>query len=109
MANQFALNFLGVEWEIKLLDCVDKTNFNVTDVSDQQIVFYKPDGTQLIKQALLVEDPDNAEIKYIKYRNTAPETKSILDLLGKWEFAGMVQLLSNDSFQTSQRSIFWVV
>lgn len=83
-------------------------NFDISDVIDQQIIFYKPDGTRLEKQAQLIEDPNDPNNHFITFVNTAPDTKSILDLVGKWEFSGMVQLSSNDSFQASQRSIFWV-
>lgn len=108
LADIFALNFLGAEWEVKLVDCMNDMNFDISDVIDQQIIFYKPDGTRLEKQAQLIEDPNDPNNHFITFVNTAPDTKSILDLVGKWEFSGMVQLSSNDSFQASQRSIFWV-
>ncbi len=45
--------------------------------------------------------------KLVTYQNTTPEV-SILDNIGKWEFAGKVTLTNNDEFPTSDRAIFWV-
>lgn len=87
---------------------MDKINFDISDVVDQKIIFYKPDGTQIEKQATLEEDANDPDNHYITYANTFPETESILNLVGKYEFAGMVRLANNDSLQSSQRAIFWV-
>ncbi len=46
--------------------------------------------------------------KLITYQNTDPEVVSILDEIGKWEFAGKVELSNSDEFPTSDRSVFWV-
>lgn len=109
MAIEFSLNQEGVTWRVKLTDCITKTPFSLTDVIDQFISFYKPDGTRIQKQGALVEDlPDNPGEFFIEYTNTSPE-ESILDLLDFWEYAGVAELVTTDEFQTSQRQVFWVV
>lgn len=108
MTDRFALNFFGLEWRVKLVDCVNDENFDVSTVDSAKIIFYKPDGIRLEKTARLVEDPAASGIFYITYANTAPETTSILNLVGRYEFSGMVILTNLDSFQSSERSIFWV-
>ena len=45
--------------------------------------------------------------KLLNYQNTTPEA-SILDQVGKWEFAGRVVLTNSDGFPTSSRFVFWV-
>ena len=108
MATIFDLNHLGAQFQVKLTDCVDDSDLDTADVIEQFIVFYKPDGTSFEKTATLIEEPAASGDFFITYTNTTPETESILDLIGKWEFAGKVKLVNDDTFQTSQRSIFWV-
>lgn len=108
MAIIFALNHLGVGFQVKLTDCVDDTNFDVSSVVEQFIVFYKPDGTRFEKTATLEEEPAASGDFFITYTNTIPETESILDLIGNWEYAGKVKLNNNNEFQTSERFVFWV-
>ncbi|KKN75408.1 hypothetical protein LCGC14_0380290 [marine sediment metagenome] len=43
----------------------------------------------------------------LNYQNTNPES-TILDIIGKWEFAGRVVLSNSDEFATSERFVFWV-
>ena len=107
MATIFALDHLGAKFQVKLIDCIDDSNFNVLDVAEQFIVFRKPDGTKFEKTATLVEEPADSDDFFITYTNTDPET-SILDLRGNWEYSGKVKLNNNDSFETSQASVFWV-
>ncbi len=108
MATIFALNHFGARFQVKLVDCVDDTNLDVSNVVEQFIVFYKPDGTRFEKSAILIEEPAASGNFFITYTNTTPETTSILDLVGNWEYAGKVKLNSNDEFQTSERFVFWV-
>ena len=108
MATIFALNHLGAKFQVKLVDCVTDNNINTSDVAEQFIVFYKPDGTRFEKTATLVEEPLASGNFFITYTNTNPETESILDLIGNWQYAGKVKLNSDDEFQTSQRFVFWV-
>ena len=108
MATIFALNHFGAKFQVKLTDCVDDSNFDTSDVAEQFIVFYKPDGTRFEKTATLVEDPPSSGDFFITYTNTAPETESILDLIGNWNYAGKVKLNTNDEFSTSEKFVFWV-
>ena len=107
MATIFALNHFGAEWQVKLQDCMDNIDFDVKDVTSQKIIFYKPNGIKLEKPATMETDVLTNE-KYVTYGNTTPEIESILDYVGKWQFAAQVTLSDNDRFETSQRSIFWV-
>jgi len=108
MATVFALDHLGAKFQVKLTDCVSGANIDTSDVVEQFIVFYKPDGTRFEKTATLVEDPVSSGNFFITYTNTSPEIVSILDLIGNWEYAGKVKLTSSDEFQTSERFVFWV-
>ena len=108
MATTFALDHLGAKFQVKLTDCVSDADIDVSEVTEQFIVFYKPNGVKFEKIATLVEDPPSSGDFFITYTNTSPETESILDLIGSWEFAGKVKLSTDDEFQTSQRFVFWV-
>lgn len=108
MATIFALDHLGAKFQVKLTDCVSGVNIDTADVVEQFIVFYKPNGTKFEKTATLVEEPPSSGNFFITYTNTTPETESILDLIGSWEYAGKVKLNDDDEFQTSQRFVFWV-
>ncbi len=108
MVTVFALNHFGAKFQVKLVDCVSGVNIDTSDVAEQFIVFYKPDGTSFEKTATLVEDPPSSGNFFVTYTNTSPETESILDLIANWEYAGKVKLNSDDEFQTSGRFIFWV-
>lgn len=108
MAIIHALDQLGVKFKVKVQDCVTDTPFDENDIIDQFIVFYKPNGTRFVKQAVLVADPLNAGTSFVQYQNTTPEV-SILDLTGFWEYAAQIELNSTDTAQTSQRQVFWVV
>jgi len=109
MSTSFALDHLGARFQVKLTDCVDDTDFNVSNVTEQFIVFRKPNGVKFEKTATLVEDPPSSGEFFITYTNTIPETVSILDLIGNWQYAGKVKLTNDDSFKTSQEFVFWVV
>jgi len=108
MATIFALDHLGAQFQVKLVDCVSDVDIDTALVDEQFIVFYKPDGTIFEKTATLEELPPSSGKFFITYTNTSPETESILDLIGNWEFAGKVKLTTGDEFQTSERFVFWV-
>ena len=108
MATIFALDHLGAKFQVKLTDCVDDADFDVSNVAEQFIVFYKPNGVKIEKTATLIEEPAASGDFFVTYTNTTPETESILDLRDNWEYAGKVKLNNDDSFQTSQRFVFWV-
>lgn len=112
MATVFALDHLGAKFQVKLTDCVDNSNLDVSSVTEQFIIFTKPDGTKIEKVATLVEEPAASGNFFITYINgnegTPSETVSILDLIGNWSYSGKVKLSNNDSFSTSQQFIFWV-
>ena len=107
MATIFSLDQEGVKIKVKIVDCITDTAFKTTDIMDQFIVFYKPDGTKFEKQGVLVTDTENPTESFIQYHNTSPED-SIFDLVGQWEYAGKIELMSQDVAQTSQRKVFWV-
>jgi len=108
MATVFALDHLGAKFQVKLVDCVTDVNIDVSLVDEQFIVFYKSDGTRFEKTATLLEEPAASGNFFITYTNTTPETESILDLIGSWEYAGKVKLTTDDEFQSSERFVFWV-
>lgn len=186
MATKFGLNHLGATFKVKLVDCLKSSDIDISNINDQFIVFYKPEGKSFEKQATLEDDLTNPsqiialtnivgdgiedkitvtiantnvlkngelmsitgttnfnvtnkpitivdgtkftyllgsvgnttpEVagtvttqgeKELQYINSAPELVSILDEVGKWEFAGRVELTNNDDIPTSDRFVFWV-
>lgn len=109
MARMIKLDNNGSRFLAKIIDCQEVEPFDLTDVVDQFIVFYKYDGTRFEKQGTLVEDlPDNPGEFFIQYINDLPE-ESILDQRGNWTYTGKVQLNTNDLAEASTRIVFWVV
>lgn len=102
MAVIFTQDQTGVIYEVKLFDCESNTEFDVDDIESQSIVFTKPDGTKLIKSASLTAG-------LVTYRNTGSE-ESILDLLGRWSYAGAAVLINEGgTFVTNEKKSFWVI
>lgn len=109
MARMIKLGNNGGRFLAKIIDCQAVQPFNLTDVVDQFIVFYKSDGTRFEKQGIIIEDlPDNPGEFFIQYVNDLPE-ESILDLRGKWEYTGKVELNTGDFAEASTTIVFWVV
>lgn len=59
MATIFGLTHLGVTFRVKLRDILKGDDIDVSLITDQFIVFYRPDGTTFQKQATLDADPVN--------------------------------------------------
>ena len=108
MATTFTLNQLTVPYEVKLINCISDTPFDVSQIDTVSIVFTKYDGTVFSKPATLITDPQVPADKLIQYRNLPPE-ESILDLIGSWTYAGAGVLTDGGSFRTSEKKVFWVV
>lgn len=106
MSVRFALDQLGVTFDVSVVDCMNGQPFDSNDIIDQKIVFYKPDGITFEKDATL-QNPTNPPTAFIQYINTTPEL-SILDLRGAWEYTGKITLTTTDTTQLSQRRVFWV-
>ena len=185
MATIFALNHKNATFSAKIRNIVQDADFDTSLITDQFIVFYRPNGKSFEKQATIEADEinpsqvialsnivgdnnedtitvtisytsllKNGELmnisgttnfnvtnkpitivnattftyklgsvgsatpetsgdlttqgeKLITYQNTDPEL-SILDELGRWQFAAKVVLASGDNFETRDRKIFWV-
>ena len=109
MAKIVSLNNNAGLFQAKIIDCQAVQPFDLSDVINQFIVFYKPDGITFEKQGVLVEDlPDNPGEFFIEYENSLPE-ESILNLRGSWGYTGKVKLNTNDEAEASTRILFWVV
>ena len=112
--TDFALGEEGKEFSVKLIDCESTLPFDVNDVDDSTVFirFYKPRNVIIVKPGILIPDPENVEEFIIQYINgndgTPPETESILDTRGYWQFSGGGDLINGDSFETSQRASFQV-
>jgi len=83
----------------------DVTNKPITIVDGTKFTYLL--GTVGNVAAEIVGNVTTQGEKLVTYQNTSPEA-SILDQVGKWEFAGKVDLTNNDEFPTSDRAIFWV-
>lgn len=109
MARTIGLDNNAGLFQAKIIDCQAVQPFDLTDVVDQFIVFYKPDGVKFEKQGVIVEDlPNNPGTFFIQYENSLPE-ESIVDQRGIWEYTGKVKLNTGDFAEASTRIIFWVV
>lgn len=108
MALVFTLDQLTTTWEVKLTDCDTGLARDTSNIASVGITFTKSNGATFTKTGTLITDPDVPAEKLIQYRNIPPE-ESILDLVGKWEYAGFVILTDTGSFRTSERKVFWVV
>ncbi len=101
----FSLNQEEIRIQVKVTDCVSDDPFDVSEIEDQKIIFYKPDGLRLEKQGDLVEDAENPGEFFIQFQGEIP---SFLDLIGSWEYSGEIELSSTAIAETTQRQVFWV-
>ena len=94
----------------ELMSITGTTNFNVTNKS---ITIVDATTFTYLLGSVGSATPEAAGTvttqgeKLVVYQNTTPEA-TILDQVGKWEFAGQVTLTSSDKFPTSSRAVFWV-
>ncbi len=107
MAIIFSLDQMGALFKVKVTDCTQDSAIDPANITDQKIVFYKPDGTRFEKAAVLVVDPENPTESFVEYQNTTPE-ESIFDLIDRWEFNAEITLIPGNTVETSQRQVFWV-
>lgn len=108
MALTFSLNQQGALFKVKVTDCTTNTAITPADISDQKIIIYKPDGTRIVKQAVLVVDPLIPAESFVQYQE--PLGTSLLDdKTTNWEYAGEITLIPGNLVETSQKKIFWVV
>jgi len=106
MALIFTLNQEGTLFKVKVTDCTSDTAITDTNISDQKIVFYKPDGTRFEKTAVLVVDPQTPSESFVQYQD--PTGTTILDQIGSWEYDAEITLIPGNIVETSQRRVFWV-
>ena len=94
----------------ELMSVTSTTNFNVTNkpitIVDATKFTYKL-GSPGNVSAESTGDVTTQGEKLVTYQNTDPEA-SILDDLGRWQFAARVVLANSDSIPTRDRAIFWV-
>lgn len=109
MAITFSLNQEGALFRVKVTDCTDGSVIDKNDISDQKMIFYKPDGTRFEKQATLQTDPLKPAESFVEYQNSIPEISILDDNTSNWEFAAEITLIPGNVVQTSQRKEFWVV
>lgn len=112
MATILSKNQLGVAYDVRLVDCITDEPFDTSDIDEQFIVFYKPNGIRFKKDAIITIDPDNPQGFIIQYINTSATPKfeeSILDLIGKWEYSAEAKISNGDTFESQQKKVFWVV
>ena len=106
MALIFTLNQQGTKFKVKVSDCTTSTVIDQANITDQKIIFYKPDGTRIEKDAVLEVDPQIPEESFVEYQE--PTGTTILDQIGNWEYDAEITLLPGNDVETSQRRVFWV-
>ena len=107
MVLMFSLNQEGALFKVKVTDCTSDSAIDKDNITDQNMVFYRPDGTRFEKTATLVVDPQTPAESFVQYQNTTPEA-SILDQIGSWEYDAEITLIPGNIVETSQRRVFWV-
>jgi len=107
MVVTYSIDQQAVKIKIKATDCTDDTAFDVSDVASQKIIFYKPDGTEIEKDAIMVEDTANSGEFFIQY--TILSTDTILNLAGELEYTAQITFTSGDIATLSQNRVAWVV
>ena len=99
MAVRYSLNDLGRVFNYTL-----PASITPGDVLSQKIIFTKPDGTRLEKDATRADE-------IVTYDNSSPD-ESILDLVGQWQYTAQVVLANvptpNDVLEIPEQEIFWV-
>ena len=106
MAIIFSLNQEGALFKVKVTDCTNNTAIDKNDISDQKMVFYKPDGIRFEKDAILEMDAQIPAESFVEYQD--PEGTTILDQTGVWEYNAEITLIPGNIVETSQRRVFWV-
>jgi len=106
MAITFSLDQEGALFKVKVSDCTSNDAITPANITDQKIIFYKPDGTRFEKTAVLVVDPQIPAESFVQYQD--PTGTSILDQIGSWEYDAEITLVPGNIVETSQRRVFWV-
>ena len=106
MTLMFSLNQEGALFKVKVTDCTSDTAITPANITDQKMVFYKPDGTRFDKTATLVVDPQTPAESFVQYQD--PQGTSIFDQRGSWEYDAEITLIPGNIVETSQRRVFWV-
>ena len=106
MALIFSLDQEGTLFKVKVTDCTTDTAITAGNITDQKIIFYKPDGTRFEKTATLVVDPQTPSESFVQYQD--PTGTSIMDQRGSWEYDAEITVVPGNLVETSQRRVFWV-
>ncbi len=107
MALIFTLNQQGAIFKVKVTDCTSSIAIAAANITDQKIIFYKPDGPRFEKPAVLVVDTENPSESFVQYQD--PTGTSILDdNTNNWEYNAEITLIPGNIVETSQRRVFWV-
>jgi len=113
VSNRFELRSTGNEWKGKLVD-QDFNPVDLTGFDKVYVIFRKPDGTQFptddqmrdgFDQGAVLESPSTPEDSFIKFTN--PDTPSILDLIGNWEYT-VAAKIGSTVIKSPLNTIFWV-
>ena len=108
MALTFTLNQQGATFKVKVTDCTTDTAITAANITDQKIIFRKPNGTIIEKTAVLVVDTQNPSESFVEYQE--PTGTSILDdITSNWEYKAEITLIPGNTVRTSQSKIFTVV
>jgi len=104
--TNFSLGQEEIRVQVKVTDCISGDPFDVSDIIDQKIIFYKPNGLRLVKQADLVVDTENPGEFFIQFQGEIPSFLD--DKTSNWEYSAEIQLVNNAIAETTQRTIIWV-
>lgn len=100
MANcAVRLGDVGTVFELEIQDC--GSSIDISNATTQQIIFIKPDLTEVTKTSVFTTDGKNGKIKYITVSGD-------IDQVGTWDIKGRVTLTAPPGDWTTTISSFEV-
>jgi len=86
MACEIHLNDIGTEFRVEVQDC-NENALNISTATTKQLIFKKPDGVTLTKDADFVTTGSDGLIKYVS-------ASGDLDALGTWKIQSYIDMPS---------------
>jgi hypothetical protein len=86
MASEIHYGDIGVNFNITVMN--DTVPLDVSNANDIYIIFEKPDGTDMIKNAVLITDGTDGNIRYTTVAGD-------LDQIGTWQIQAKVDFGSS--------------
>lgn len=89
----------GTVFELEIQDCGN--SIDISSATSTQIIFIKPDNTEVVKTASFTTDGKNGKIQYII-------SSTDIDEIGTWQIKGKVTLVTPAGTWISNKDSFEV-